>query len=157
MLDHPAVFSSRDIIIGRCYQQGSSKKLDWGKDFSNVKWMNSGLNCFFCIEWWWCFLGSIFFRSNCNFTQGKGFCELLFCFDSSLSIYSIPPMIKQSGKISFQIKILVDSMQRVGHNIDRTEEVEIMKRKKTYQGERHQWVRISHKIPTKIDLVWGNW
>ena len=80
----------------------------------------------------------IFFRSNCNFTQGKVFCELLFCFvkDSSLSIHSIPPMIKQSGKISFQIKILVDSMQRVGHNIDRTEEVEIMERK-TYQGERH--------------------
>ena len=60
-----------------------------------------------------------FFRSNCNFTQGKVFCELLFCFvkDSSVSIYSIPPMI------------LVDSMQRVGHNIDRTEEVEIMEKK----------------------------
>ena len=43
-------------------------------------------------------------------------------------------MIKQSGKISFQIKILVDSMQRVGHNIDWTEEVEIMEREKTWSG-----------------------
>ena len=98
--------------------------------------MNSCLNCFFGLNDDGAFLGQFFSEAIAILLKVKVFCELLFCFvkDSSLSIYSKPPMIKQSGKISFQIKILVDSMQRVGHNIDWTEEVEIMEREKTWSG-----------------------
>ena len=71
-------------------------------------------------------------------------------------------MIKQSGKISFQIKILVDSMQRVGHNIDRTSKLPVadmhMKEKKedkvtiTYNA----FLCFFRFFPTDLHMYIGN-